>query len=109
MVGEYFTLGTNVKDLFTKKRLCIQYSFVFRTNFTNKLSIIKSATVYDIMHMTISTCFVFQFMYFYRCNCLQVNPSLLVTHDISMKDYKNAFQTLVSGDCCKVLIDPSDP
>ena len=41
--------------------------------------------------------------------CLQVNPSLLVTHDIAMKDYKNAFQTLVSGDCCKVLIDPSDP
>jgi len=39
----------------------------------------------------------------------KVNPSLLVTHDISMKDYKNAFQTLVSGDCCKVLIDPSDP
>jgi len=36
----------------------------------------------------------------------KVNPSLLVTHDFKMDQYNLAFETLLSGNCCKILMSP---
>lgn len=37
----------------------------------------------------------------------KVNPSMLVTHDLPLSEHHDAFTTLLSGKCCKVLLDPS--
>lgn len=36
----------------------------------------------------------------------KVDPKLIVSHEFSMTDYQNAFDTLMSGKACKIVVDP---
>jgi len=38
----------------------------------------------------------------------KVDPKLIVSHDIKMTDWQNAFDTLMSGKACKIVIDPQN-
>jgi threonine dehydrogenase-like Zn-dependent dehydrogenase len=37
---------------------------------------------------------------------LQVDPSMIVSHRLPMSNWKEAFDVLMSGECCKIVIDP---
>ena len=38
----------------------------------------------------------------------KADPKLIVSHDIKMTDWQNAFDTLMSGKACKIVIDPQN-
>jgi len=38
----------------------------------------------------------------------KVDPKLIVSHDIKMTDWQSAFDTLMSGKACKIVIDPQN-
>lgn len=36
----------------------------------------------------------------------KVNPSLVISHDLPMTQYEEAFRALFSGEACKIVLDP---
>ena len=38
----------------------------------------------------------------------KVDPKLIVSHDIKMTDWQSAFDTLMSGKACKIVVDPQN-
>ena len=38
----------------------------------------------------------------------KVKPSLIVSHQFNMSDYQNAFGVLMSGNGCKIVVDPQN-
>ena len=46
---------------------------------------------------------------FLSLNCIgKVKPSLIVSHQFNMSDYQNAFDVLMSGNGCKIVVDPQN-
>ena len=45
----------------------------------------------------------------FSLNCIgKVKPSLIVSHQFNMNDHKNAFDVLMSGNGCKIVVDPQN-
>ena len=38
----------------------------------------------------------------------KVKPSLIVSHEFKMSDHLKAFDVLISGEACKIVVDPKD-
>ena len=36
----------------------------------------------------------------------QVDPTLVISHRFGMSDWQNAFDHLMSGSACKIVVDP---
>ena len=38
----------------------------------------------------------------------KVKPSMIVSHQYKMSDFTQAFETLMSGKACKIVVDPKE-